>query len=400
MLKPKSLFTLFVVLMWLISGCSGATPAATPTATRTPEPSATPIPPTPTVTETPVPPTPTVTPEVVEVTPYPPDVNPLTGLKVEDETMLDHAPLAIKVSNSPAVRPQSGLATADIVFEHYAEGGITRFTAIFYGDYPERVGSVRSGRLIDLEIPAMYHGLFAFSGMSGGVKERFRESDLFPNQVATPDFGVGQPYFYRVSREGLAFEHTLFADPMALRDLAQERGVDERPDFPSLMAFSETVPEGAVVDDVSYAEVNYLPTVCTAQWTYDAETGRWARQSAGAVHTDYLTGEQLTAANVVLIFAHHVETEIWEEMIGDQSNWKRSIQIQAWGSGSALVLRDGKMLQAYWKRENRDEMLTFWDGNGHPLPLKPGNSWFQMIPLDVPAEEYEEGMYRFNPRDQ
>jgi hypothetical protein len=118
------------------------------------------------------------------------------------------------------------------------------------------------------------------------------------------------------------------------------------------------------------------------------------------VHTDYLTGEQLTAANVVLIFAHHVETEIWEEMIGDQSNWKRSIQIQAWGSGSALVLRDGKMLQAYWKRENRDEMLTFWDGNGHPLPLKPGNSWFQMIPLDVPAEEYEEGMYRFNPRDQ
>lgn len=311
--------------------------------------------------------------------------------------MLDHAPLAIKVSNSPEVRPQSGLALADIVYEHYAEGGITRFTAVFYGTYPERVGSVRSGRLIDLEIPAMYHSLFAFSGMSGGVKERFRQSDLFPDQVATPDFGVGQPYFYRVPREGLAFEHTLFADPMALRDLAQERGIDERPEFPKLMAFSETLPEGAVVDDVGYVEVNYLPTVCTAQWTYDAETGRWARQTAGAVHTDYLTGEQLTAANVVLVFANHVESEIWEEMIGDQSNWKRSIQIQVWGSGPALIFRDGKMLQAYWKREARDHMLTFWDGNGYPLPLKPGNSWFQMVPLDVPAEEFEEGRYRFNP---
>lgn len=397
MSKPKSLFTLLILTMWLISGCSGATPAATPTPTRTPEPSATPIPPTPTVTETPVLPTATVTPEIVEVTPYPPGVNPLTGLEVEDPDMLEHSPLAIKISNSPAVRPQSGLATADIIYEHYAEGRITRFTAIFYGAYPERVGSVRSGRLIDLEIPAMYDALFSFSGMSGGVKERFRESDLFPNRVATPDFGIGQPYFYRVPREGLAFEHTLFADPLSLRDLAQERGIDGPPEFPKLMAFNETVPEGAVVDDASYVEINYLPTVCTAQWTYDEGTGRWGRMSAGAVHNDYLTGEQLTAANVVLIFANHLETEIWEEMIGDQSNWKRSIEIQVWGNGSALIFRDGKMLQAYWKREARDHMLTFWDGGGHPLPLKPGNSWFQLVPLDVPAEEFEEGMYRFTP---
>jgi hypothetical protein len=336
---------------------------------------------------------------VVEVTPYPPDVNPLTGLEVQDPSMLDHSPLAIKVSNDLEVRPQSGLSYADIVYEHYAEGEKTRFTAVFYSDLPDRAGSVRSGRLIDLEIPAMYHGLFAFSGMSGGVKERFRESDLFPNQVATPDFGLGEPYFYRVPQEGLRFEHTLFADPLALRELAQERGIDERPTFPKLMAFSESVPEGAVVDDVSYVEVNYQPATDSflTQWTYDESIGRWKRKISGTFHTDYLTGEQLTAANVVLIFAHHVESEIWEEMIGDQSNWKRSIQIQAWGSGSALVLRDGKMLQAYWKRENRDEMLTFWDSNGYPLPLKPGNSWFQMIPLDVPAEEYEEGMYRFNP---
>lgn len=397
MRNTKHLIILFALTLWLISGCSGAPPAATPTPTRTPEPTETPVPPTATATETPIPATETPTPEVIEVTPYPPDVNPLTGLQVEDETMLSHTPLAIKVSNSPAVRPQSGLATADIVYEHYAEGRVTRFTAVFYGEYPERVGSVRSGRLIDLEIPAMYQGLFAFSGMSGGVKERFRESDLFPDQVATPDFGIGQPYFYRISREGVAFVDALFADPMALRDLAQERGIDERPEFPKLMAFSETVPEGAVVDDTSYVEINYLPTVCTAQWTYDEATSRWARKTAGAMHTDYLTGEQLTAANVVLIFAHHVEDEIWEEMHGDQSNWKRSIQIQVWGSGSALVFRDGKMLQAYWEREARDHMLTFQDGAGHPLPLKPGNSWFQMIPLDVPAEEFEDGMYRFTP---
>ncbi|RMF36206.1 MAG: DUF3048 domain-containing protein, partial [Chloroflexi bacterium] len=85
------------------------------------------------------------------------------------------------------MRPQAGLSFADLVFEHYAEGGVTRFTAVFLGHDAEKVGSIRSGRLIDLEIPAMYKAMFAYSGSSGGVKERIRNADFFPDRVISPD---------------------------------------------------------------------------------------------------------------------------------------------------------------------------------------------------------------------
>lgn len=397
MSRSRSYFAIIIGLVLLISSSCSSTPApmATVTPTRTPQP-ATPvmiIPPTVTPTATPLPPTtaPTAAPVDV-VTPFPPDVDPLTGLKVADPTMLDHSPLAIKISNSAEVRPQSGLNSADLVFEHYAEGGITRFTAIFYGTYPERVGSVRSGRLIDLEIPAMYHAPFAYSGSSAGVKEKYRNSDLFPARIMSPDFGVGEPAFYRVPREGLAFEHTLFANPMALRELAIERGVDQRPTFPKLMAFSTSLPAVKDMRDVTRIYVDYK--VGKTQWDYDAASGYWLRTTTGVPHTDYLTGEQLRFANVMLIYANHLETDILEDTWG---GGHMSIEIQIWGQGPALMFRDGKMIPGFWQRAARDEMLTFIDGEGKPLPLKPGNTWFQMVPLETQSSEAAPGQYRFTP---
>jgi hypothetical protein len=305
---------------------------------------------------------------------------------------LERIPIAIKVSNSPEVRPQSGLNSADIVFEHFAEGGITRFTAVFYANEPEQVGSVRSGRLIDLEIPQMYKALFGYSGSSAGVKDRIRNATIFPDQIAAPDFGVGEPYFYRVPQEGKAFEHTLFSDPTVLRKLADERGINQRPEFPVYMAFSDAPSAGGKT--VNYFEINYLNGVCTAEWEYNATSGRWQRATAGTIHTDYLSGEQLSAANVVMVFSNHVETDILEDTWG---GGHMSIEAQIWGYGPAIIFRNGQMIEGYWERYDPGHMLTFNDGQGNTVPLKPGNSWFQMVPLGTTSEEYETGMFRFTP---
>ncbi len=389
-------FSLFCVVALVISGCGSPTPpAATATPTRTPAPqhTATPVP---TSTPTPRPPTPTATATPTQaalvVTPFPLDVNPLTGEKMASAEVLDRIPIAIKVSNSPEVRPQSGLNLADLVFEHFAEGGITRFTTVFYGKEPEQVGSVRSGRLIDLEIPAMYGALFGYSGSSAGVKERIRNSDLFPTYIAAPDFGVGQPYFYRVPQEGKAFEHTLFTNPTVLRRLADEREINKRPEFPRLMAFSETPLEGGI--PINYFEIDYQSS-CKAGWTYDAASGRWQRATAGVTQKDYLTGETLTAANVIIVYANHIETDILEDTWG---GGHQSIQVQIWGTGPALIFRDGVMINGYWERVERTHMLTFWVSEGNPIPLKPGNTWFQMAPLGTTSEEIKAGQLRFTPK--
>jgi hypothetical protein len=307
------------------------------------------------------------------MTEFPSDVNPLTGEQVDDPALLDRRPLAIKVSNSPPiVRPQAGLSFADLVFEHYAEGGVTRFTAVFLDSDVNKIGSVRSGRLIDLEIAAMYKAAFAFSGASTGVRQRIRQSDFFDRAIS-PDFGVGAPAFVRIPN-GKPLEHTMFTNTAALWDILDQRGLNGRQELQG-MAFMEAAPDGG--QEASQITVAYRAT--TALWRYDEASGRWLRWDDGAVHTDELTGEQLSAANVVVVLANHVETDILEDAFG---GGHYSIQVQIWGQGPVRIFRDGQVYEATWVRADRHDMLSFVDEDGNPLPLKPGNTWFQVISLD------------------
>jgi hypothetical protein len=294
---------------------------------------------------------------------------------------LERRPLAIKISNSPdVVRPQAGLRAADIVFEHYAEGGVTRFTALFLSQGASKVGSVRSGRLIDLEIPAMFKAMFAYSGSSGGVKQKIVSSDFYQeNRVISPDFGVGEPIFYRVPEPGKAFEHTLFTSTDALWALAVERGLNARQDLRGL-AFRESPPtEG---QPARYVELTYLAGVASAEWTYDPSLRVYRRTIMGEPHTDKVTGQQITVANVIIVYANHVETDILEDLVG---GGHYSIEIQIWGEGPVQIVRDGQVYNGIWVRRAREDMLSFWDEAGHPLPLRPGNSWYQMAPLGFPT---------------
>jgi len=315
------------------------------------------------------------------MTEFPPGINPLTGLPAQDPSALERRPLAVKVSNSPAVvRPQAGLSFADLVFEHYAEGRVTRFTAIFLGQDASKIGSVRSGRLIDLEIPAMFKSMFAYSGSSGGVKERIVDSDFFKeDRVVSPDFGVGEPVFNRIPAPGKAFEHTLFTSTDALWALTTERGLNSRQDLKG-MAFSPSPPQGGA--PASYVELVYLDGVASAEWTFDASRNLYLRSVLGEPHTDELTGQQLSAANVIIVYANHVETDILEDLVG---GGHYSIEIQLWGQGALQVARDGRVYNGHWERGTRDDMLSFFDDYGHILPLKPGQSWFQIVPINFPT---------------
>jgi hypothetical protein len=385
---------LAMVALLLLGACSSepgatATPTKTPgavqhsAATKPPPVLATPIP-----TVTPNPPSPTPDPEPA-VTPQPEviegligpevyehDVNPLTGKVMTDPTVLDRRPVAVKISNYPPqhVRPQAGLDKADIVIEHYAEGGATRLTAIFYGQGASQVGSIRSGRMIDLEIPAMYQSAFAYSGASAGVREKIRYSDFY-GRVISPDFGYGEPYFYRMPRDGVPFEHTLFADLYDIWAWLDDNDNNTRPELKGL-AFSDTPPAGGV--PVSNLLVGYLSADCQVKWVYTPATGRYLRWQGGAKHTELLSGAQISAANVVIVGAHHKDTDILEDHV---AGGHYSVQIQIWGDGPASLFRDGQRYEGRWQRTNREDMLVFTDLDGAILPFKPGNTWFQMVPL-------------------
>ena len=388
-----------VSLLLLIVACGGeepetAPPAPEPTeevAIAVDEPTA--IPPTATVEPTlPAPPVivepeatatavptiaPTATPEVVEIAyltqeDFGDNINPLTGEET-DPVKLQRRPLVIKISNSPPsfVRPQSGLNDADIVFEHITEGKLTRFTMLVYSGDPEKVGPIRSARLVDVELPAMYDAALAFSGASVGVSQRLYRSD-----IASQLIGSGEEGYYRTG-EDKPFEHTFYARPEGLWNALETKGENRPPNFNGVMQFTSSPPEGGkpvsrISLDYSFEEV---------LWNYDPETNLYYRSAAGVPHNDGNTGEQVFARNIVVPFVNHVDdAEICEEIRNDTCV-ALSVQIQLWGQGRVVVFRDGLQYEGTWKREGRNDMLTFYDAAGNPIPLQIGNSWFELMSI-------------------
>ncbi len=300
------------------------------------------------------------------------DRNPLTGELVDDPAQLQRRPLAIKISNAPPgfVRPQSGLNSADWVFEHTSEGSITRFTLIVYGTDVDVVGPIRSARLIDVELPAIYDAALVFSGASTGVNQRLNASDFESRIVRSAD-----PGYFRTG-EDKPFEHTLYGRPAVFREGLEALGLNTPPNFNGLLTFTSEPPAGG--SPASSVAIDYQWE--TVEWRYDAADGRYYRWAAGEPHLDGNTGEQVSAANVVVIAPFHVEDATICEQITNGVCTHLSVQIQLWGSGTGFILRDGQQFPVTWHRDGRNDLLTFTGADGNPLPLQIGNTWVQLVP--------------------
>lgn len=303
--------------------------------------------------------------------------NPLTGELVEAEADLLRRPIAVKIANAPAdyTRPQAGLNDADIIFEHWTEGAVTRFTAIFYDTVPENVGPVRSARLIDLELPAMYDAMLAFSGASVGVNQRLNASDFSNRLLRSSDIG-----FYRTGDQSKPFEHTLYIRLADLWRAVEEKGLNTQPRFGAYNAFSEETPDGGV--PASTINIDYRTE--KVEWRWDEELSRYRRWMDFEEHVDATTEEQVTVANVIFLTPYHVNDPTICEQINNGVCAALSIEIQLWGSGPAVVFRDGQRYDVTWQRNNRNDMLNFVDSAGNPFPLAIGNTWVQVMPGYLP----------------
>ena len=90
-------------------------------------------------------------------------------------------------------------------------------------------------------------------------------------------------------------------------------------------------------------------------------------------------------ANVVVLYVPQWDTDIIEE----PHSGALSIQFALWYSNRAIIFRDGVQIEAFWQRWERDDMLTLTDEAGNPVPLKVGNTFFDVIPtegLDIIVE--------------
>ena len=318
--------------------------------------------------------------------PVPQAINPLTGLPVADPAALDRRPLAIKVAHFPrSVRDfQVGLSQADNVWEHYAEGGTIRFTAIFLSQTPYRVGNVRSARLIDAYLGQAYQAMLVASGSSTGTMQRLRETDFYERVIAEYTGYGGCPLLCREESAAVS-SNKLFTSPPAVWELADELALGGAQNLEGF-AFDEAPPPGG--EPASTLHIDWLRNYTITEWRYDPDTntyGRWIDSDATsaeagpnlAPHVDTANGQALSAANVVALVVPHTPSNIHEEEGGKVYY---SYDIPLHGSGPAWLFRDGQRYEVTWTRDAEDGGLPRRvDAAGQVVAYRPGVIWFDVL---------------------
>ena len=309
---------------------------------------------------------------------YPPNVNPLTGLVVDDPADLQRTPLSIKISNFPRyVRPQSGLSIADMVWEHYSEGGTTRFSAIFLAGETDRVGPIRSARLIDTVLTEMVAGALVTSGSSTGTMERLARKPWF-DLVISEVTGYQCPPLCHDNEDTSA----VYTSTEVLWNILAEDDLNAAPAINGGLAFQNQPPangRGANVIRVDYSGDAH------SEWRYSEVANRYHRwvdvsQTELEAHLDELDGLHIAVENVVVLLVNHVvDFSIAEDFDAAGATAHFATEIQLWLTGPALVFRDGLAYDATWVRMEVEDMLSLVDEAGNPLPLHPGRTWFHLV---------------------
>jgi hypothetical protein len=291
---------------------------------------------------------------------------PLTGAEVPGIDVPQRPALAIKVENLPEARPQAGLLAADIVYEQPVEGGITRFIVVYQCDGDARVGPVRSARAVDPEVLSQFGApVLGYSGANGIVSGLIERSD-----VVSLDETAGGSAFTRDPNR--AAPHNVYADTGALYRVA--RAGHEAPE--PVFAYAAEI-EGRS----RRASSVHLPFSSSADvsWSWDRKAGAWMRSHGAEPHL-VEGGEQVSAVNVVVQVV-----EVTDSRILDAAG-NPSPEVEVTGSGTAYVLRDGRVIVGRWERPTLDDVTTFVAKDGTEIALAPGRTWVELLPSTVAVE--------------
>lgn len=301
--------------------------------------------------------------------PYTGPVSAFTGLPVE-ETVLTNCPVAVMVNNlKTAQTVQTGLNDAQLIFETYVEGGITRLMAV-YEDIAavQQIGTIRSARYPFVELAMGLDAIYVHNGEDNKycgpqiTALGIRDFDLI---------GWMGKYSFR-ENNGLAYEHTLYTTGS---DLVEGIGVKkwDEPLAEAVSPFTNFLPQETVVtpaDGVcSRVNVPFSGSYHT-EFRYDEATGRYVRYFKGELRKDCKTGEDVTVKNVFVLL-----TDNW--LYPDQ--YHVGIDLD---SGSGWYISNGGYENIRWSKGDSEDPLVITKADGSTFTANAGNSWICLVDKD------------------
>jgi hypothetical protein len=278
-------------------------------------------------------------------------------------------PLAVMVENHPDARPQTGLDKADVVYEALAEGGISRFMALYMltparddGPQADVIGPVRSTRHYFVYLAAEYNASLVHVGASP-----IGYAALSATGIRNVNESYGDPGIYRSRQRPPPHNaYTSTSDSFAAAALKGEGGpgswgplVFKDPSFPA-----QAPPATSI--RIRYPPLGWYDV----SYTWDPSSNVYPRVMAGRPHLDGLTGEQLAARNVVI--------QVVPDEVIDREGRLDLAQV---GEGPAYYFEDGTVMRGTWTKADFGSRTFFWDTAGNLVRLNAlGTTWIQLVP--------------------
>ncbi len=338
---------------------------------------------------------------------------PISGMKYTQEeanSWNKQRPITAMIENNLEARPESGLSKADVVYEAVAEGGITRFLAVFYcGVAAQNVKAapIRSARVYFINEAAGYgtDPIYLHQGEAnnicstcpGGVKPK-GQIDPTVNAGALLDklgwaggsagnnldggFNIGYPIVvrdqYRLSSTPSAWEHAVVADLDEVYKEADKRGFNfkDSDGIPWTKGFKKWIFQDGkpnstpTAADIKFGFWNNQPDY-DVEWKYDSATNSYLRFNGGVAHVDWeFDKPQLKASNVAIKLTKEV----------GPVDTEKHMFYQVIGTGKAIVFQNGNAIVGTWSKASALDRDVFYDTNGKEIGMVRGQTWIEIVP--------------------
>lgn len=319
-----------------------------------------------------------------------PSINPpayVPGPLDGQSTPRSHAmrrPLAVIVENyAPDSRPQSGLGQASTVIETLAEGGITRFMAIYLEHDSAKVGPVRSTRIYFDHWAGAFHSILAHVGGNDDAQAALwtmpKVFNIDENKWEVSLTDTGTPLFWR--GQNRLPPHNMYTSTYKLRAYANRNHQNWAYTGAYLLHKHPSARHGHVgTISIQFEDpLNPAPQPPYAvKYVYQQRSNAYLRYMGGSPHVDADTGKALQPSNVIVMETGNASAD------AAAGPTLGSIIIPVIGSGKAFFFRDGTVQQGTWQQANTFAPLRFFDKKGRQAAFNPGQTWIEVVPPSSP----------------
>ena len=244
------------------------------------------------------------------------------------------------------------------MYQELAEGGATRFMAIFSPATATEVGPVRSVREADVELVRQFGKIaLGSSGGNGDVLATMNRAAA-AGQLLDANFDRTPGAYRRAEKRKDAYN---FYTSPALIDQARPGG-DTGRDIG--LRFG---PAPAGMEPAGRASIRFSP-ITRVSVVFDPETGRYDVFQDG----DRMPG--FRPANVVVQHVA-VRDSPHVDAVGNRTPYTETV-----GGGAVSVLRSGMLLPGGWARPSAEVGTKLFDAARADLPLEVGPTLFLLVP--------------------